>query len=520
MADISYEPIFTYKGLNKISKALQSNSTIELTHLALGDAKDHLAYNATPDAEFLKNEIIRIEVSTIKFTNIAEADGVLMHIEGILTPKDSPNMVIREYGIYDNEGDLVIICRYPDYHTMETGMPITNMIFKSDIHLVNNAAAFTEDFYSSGEGATIEEFTAHTNNYDNPHNLSSKNIPGLENIDNTLPSEKPLNQDTQDLFRDGKFAIGFVNREESKITNTSDTIRLEENTTKLLSMSHAATGSKFEKLILAPNGKIYCIPYSATRVLEIDPVTKQETLIGNTYTIVNKFKHAVLASDGKIYCSPFSNSNVIRIDPSNATTTIVGSTFSGAEKWMEIIEAPNGMLYCTPYDHAQVLKIDPVLATTTLIGDVYTGRDKWLNAVLAPNGKIYCIPLRYGQIMEIDPTTDTTSLVGPIVSTNYTYSKAILAPNGKIYLIPYVATLVLEFDPNTGTHQYLEGTFYSGKIYKYQDAVLTPDGKIYCIPHYGATQVLEIDTNTGATSLIGDEYYTDNVYKWKNGILA
>ena len=63
------------------------------------------------------------------YTDVVDSNNLLMTITGILEPQDAPNMVIREYGIYDNEGDLLIVSRYPDYHTMEVGMPITRMIF-------------------------------------------------------------------------------------------------------------------------------------------------------------------------------------------------------------------------------------------------------------------------------------------------------------------------------------------------------------------------------------------------------
>ena len=226
MAIIDYNPIFTYIGMNKISKAIKDNSSIQLSYLALGDSGISQDSNVNPSMTSLNNEITRIDVTSVKFTDVVDSNNLLMTITGILEPQDAPNMVIREYGIYDNEGDLLIVSRYPDYHTMEVGMPITRMIFTSKIFLVNDTAALTQDFYPDS-ATTIEEFTAHTEDFNNPHNVTNKDIPGLENLDNTSDLNKPFNRNIRDLFTDAKIALGFKNRTESKITNTGTTISIE-----------------------------------------------------------------------------------------------------------------------------------------------------------------------------------------------------------------------------------------------------------------------------------------------------
>jgi hypothetical protein len=66
--------------------------------------------------------------------------------------------------------------------------------------------------------------------------------------------------------------------------------------------------------VLAPNGKIYCVPFNATTVLIIDPLTDTAeqtsiTGLGGTY----KWIGGVLAPNGKIYCVPYNATTVLII---------------------------------------------------------------------------------------------------------------------------------------------------------------------------------------------------------------
>ena len=109
--------------------------------------------------------------------------------------------------------------------------------------------------------------------------------------------------------------------------------------------------------VLAPNGKIYCVPHYATRVLEINPETKELTLFGSLSNIPNKWAGGVLAPNGKIYCVPHSTSQVLEINPETKELTLFGS-LSGTDKWYGGVLAPNGKIYCVPFNATQVLEIN------------------------------------------------------------------------------------------------------------------------------------------------------------------
>lgn len=86
--------------------------------------------------------------------------------------------------------------------------------------------------------------------------------------------------------------------------------------------------------VLAPNGKIYAVPYRASTVLEIDPVGSGSTnTFGSVGSGVDKWLGGVLAPNGKIYAIPHNSSNVLVIDPVGLTTSSFGSLGSSPAKW-------------------------------------------------------------------------------------------------------------------------------------------------------------------------------------------
>jgi hypothetical protein len=268
-------------------------------------------------------------------------------------------------------------------------------------------------------------------------------------------------------------------------------------------------GSKWIGGVLAPNGKVYGIPFGSTEVLEIDPVNQTTALFGSLGA-GSKWAGGVLAPNGKIYGIPFGSAQVLEIDPVNQTTALFGS-FSGSSKWFGGVLAPNGKIYGIPANSTQVLEIDPVNQTTALFGSL-SGSAKWFGGVLAPNGKIYGIPRTSTEVLEIDPVNQTTALFGSLSGANKWYG-GVLASNGKIYGIPFGSTEVLEIDPVNQTTA-LFGSFSGAN--KWYGGVLASNGKIYGIPNT-STQVLEIDPVNQTTALFGS---LSGANKWAGGVLA
>jgi hypothetical protein len=248
--------------------------------------------------------------------------------------------------------------------------------------------------------------------------------------------------------------------------------------------------------VLAPNGKIYTIPFSAGYGGIVDPITNtfnSNALIG---TISTNFPYAggVLATNGKIYCMPAVAANIGVIDPELNTFTTFGS---GIGNYTGGILAPNGKIYCIPNNATSIGVIDTLATPNTFTTFGTTpGGTAYVGGVLAPNGKIYCIPCNGTSVGLIDPVLNTFSsntVVGTVPG-GFSYFGGVLAPNGKIYCIPYNGTGVGVIDPTVNPP-----TFSSNAVMgtapgntAYTGGVLGPNGKIYCIPR-NATGVGVID---------------------------
>ena len=237
--------------------------------------------------------------------------------------------------------------------------------------------------------------------------------------------------------------------------------------------------------------------------------TKYPGLIGSS-----KYIGGVLASNGKIYGIPFSATNVLIIDPvaGTADTTTINSTkypgLSGGSKYYGGVVAPNGKIYCMPYLATNVLIIDPVTNTadTTTLSGLSSQNGKYFGGVLAPNGKIYCMPYLAPNVLIIDtlsnpPTADTTTInstLYPELNVLAKYVGGCLAPNGKVYGVPRDANSVIIIDPLTDTADFttITGLNYTGSnTGLYAGAVTAPNGKLYGIPR-DALNVLIIDPDS------------------------
>jgi hypothetical protein len=291
-------------------------------------------------------------------------------------------------------------------------------------------------------------------------------------------------------------------------------------TASFSSNSVSGTSGNYQGGVLAPNGKIYCIPSGASTVGVIDPVANTFTTpVSGSAPGGGAYAGGVLAPNGKIYCVPNAATSVGVIDPVANTFT----TFGSGTGYFGGVLAPNGKIYCIPCVATSVGVIDPAASPntfTTSVSGTVTGTGAgfyaYFGGVLAPNGKIYCIPANATTIGVIDPVTNTFTTFGTTPGGG-AYIGGVLAPNGKIYCIPYVGTSVGVIDPllNSFNNTTVSGTnTVSGG--GYQGGVLGPNGKIYCISHNATTTaVIDPVANTFTTFAT-----TSGSSAYSGGILA
>jgi len=130
--------------------------------------------------------------------------------------------------------------------------------------------------------------------------------------------------------------------------------------------------------ILAPNGNIYApigrlAYYSSGSTITTNKYTAKITMPPLTQTIITSknyngylsygqhaFSGGVLAPNGHIYCIPYTMSSVDRIDPTDDSIKSAGMVSSDVGKWAGGVLAPNGRIYCIPHNYNKILQISNV----------------------------------------------------------------------------------------------------------------------------------------------------------------
>ena len=194
-------------------------------------------------------------------------------------------------------------------------------------------------------------------------------------------------------------------------------------------------------LVPHPNKKMYAIPRTVGNAIGVID-TSNNTWSTITTGVTGAYGGGVLAPNGKIYCPPYTDTikTVGIIDPDAGTmdnTTITGilGWVGGNYGYYNGALAPNGKIYFPPRGADRVLVVDTSNNAVSYITGLSTADTKWGNATLAPDGKIYCPPIKRTSVLIIDPETDTaedTTITG-LSGSSWKYFSSTLAPNGKIY---------------------------------------------------------------------------------------
>lgn len=227
----------------------------------------------------------------------------------------------------------------------------------------------------------------------------------------------------------------------------------------------------------------------------------------------------VLAPNGRIYCMPLSATNVGIINTYNDTidtTSISGLT--GNFKYLGGVLAPNGKIYCIPLNATNIGIIDlatNTIDTTTISMTRYpdlSGNLKFWGGVLGTNGKIYCVPRRVNYVGIIDPvnnTFDSTSITFTLnqiglVSTADAFATGSLGSNGNIYFCPFAASRVMRLRTTDNSLNFIDvSNNSSGGSGRWDGSVCGPDGNVYLMPR-GNAFIARIDISNETVSRVYD----------------
>lgn len=140
---------------------------------------------------------------------------------------------------------------------------------------------------------------------------------------------------------------------------------------------YSSSGAWFSG-VLGPDGLIYGIPAFASSVLVIDPVartvsefgaiTSEQAGISSAVKSVSKWRGGCLADNGKIYCAPYGAATVLEIDPIARTLNFFGSLGLDSQKFAGVVPLPDGRVYSGHARNNYSIIIDPATHTITNVG--------------------------------------------------------------------------------------------------------------------------------------------------------
>ena len=98
------------------------------------------------------------------------------------------------------------------------------------------------------------------------------------------------------------------------------------DTTTQIGPVFAASSLKFGGGILLADGRIICPALNESRCLVIDTNTDTVSLFGDTYAGSSKWRSFVMGSNGKLYAIPSTSTSILEVDPVTLNTYLVGDT--------------------------------------------------------------------------------------------------------------------------------------------------------------------------------------------------
>jgi len=108
MAD--FYTLLTLVGQGKLANGQVTGIPVQFTHMAVGDGLNGAYYNPSEDQEALKHEIWRGAINQIYL----HPDNPNWIVAEVVIPTDAGPFYVREVGIFDADGDMIAVGKYPE----------------------------------------------------------------------------------------------------------------------------------------------------------------------------------------------------------------------------------------------------------------------------------------------------------------------------------------------------------------------------------------------------------------------
>ncbi|MEL6548286.1 MAG: hypothetical protein AAFQ82_26920, partial [Myxococcota bacterium] len=177
-----------------------------------------------------------------------------------------------------------------------------------------------------------------------------------------------------------------------------------------------AENERYSGGVLAPNGWIYGIPSTATRLLRIRPEQNPVEVgqVGDPLgPDADKFSGATLNSSGLVVSLGEASSSVLLFDPGSPSGTQRLGTLSGDAPYFvrSVALGSDGFVYGAPANSPDPIRIDPRFPGEVLtVSELSSGVDKWRGMALAPDGRLFAAPYQSSGVLIITPNADPVPL--------------------------------------------------------------------------------------------------------------
>jgi len=290
----------------------------------------------------------------------------------------------------------------------------------------------------------------------------------------TLPVSNNAGAVANTGINDSQSVLRLLERKGTRGTNFSNV------SSSTYSLVNAATSLQmlYSGAVLAPNGDIHFIPYSANRGQKVNAYTGAVSTYSLVYTTAaGAYWGGVLAENGDIHFVPggttprgqkISAAGVVSTYSLVNSATILAQYYGG-------VLAPNGDIHFVPYAAPVGQKVSAagVVSTYSLVYTTSFGAHA--GGVLAPNGDIHFVPIKgIGQKISAAGVVSTYSLV--LTGSNASYG-GVLAPNGDIHFVPNTIGQKISSRGVVSTYSLVNTAATS-----YRYGVLAPNGDIHFLP--------------------------------------
>jgi len=135
---MDYYTLLTAIGAAKIAAATANNTTINLSHIALGDGAGEVVM-PDPSQSELVNEVFRAALNDL---SVDVKNDAWIVATGYI-PADDGNFWVREVGIFDSDGDLIAVGNYPETFKPVLADGVAKDLYVKVIMEVSNSDAIT-----------------------------------------------------------------------------------------------------------------------------------------------------------------------------------------------------------------------------------------------------------------------------------------------------------------------------------------------------------------------------------------